>query len=169
MEVKKRKNEFIPYNEIDSKHITIMWDYKPIVKPNAKGDLIETPLATWQEYTFTHIPTLSEIKSIILDFYNTKINQQILSGFTWNDMCVWLSTENQFNYKVAYDLAIQTNGKNLPLVFKFGTDETPIYYTFETVEELSDFYLKAVAYVQRTLNEGWMKKKSINWNHYQNI
>ena len=30
-------------------------------------------------------------------------------------MNIWLSSENQFNYKVAYDLALQTNGANLPI------------------------------------------------------
>ena len=38
----------------------------------------------------------------------------------WNNKRIWLSSENQFNYKVAYDLALQTNGANLPIIFKFG-------------------------------------------------
>ena len=40
-------------------------------------------------------------------------------------MPVWLSSENQFNYKAAYDLAVQTGGATLPVTFKFGTDEVP--------------------------------------------
>lgn len=169
MEVKKRKNEYRPYKKVNDKYVTIMWDYKPVSKTNAKGELIETPLAVWQEHTFTHTPTLSEIKNVITTFYNDKINKQILSGFTWNDMCVWLSTENQFNYKVAYDLAVQTNGENLPIIFKFGDDETPVYHEFKTLDELSDFYLKCIYYVQNVLNEGWKTKSLINWEEYQNI
>ena len=82
---------------------------------------------------------------------------------------VWLSTENQFNYKAAYDLAVQTNGANLPQVFKFGSTENPEYYKFETVEELTDFYIKATTYINQCLAVGWAKKDSINWDEYQYI
>lgn len=76
-------------------------------------------------------------------------------------------TENQFNYKAAYDLAIQTNGANLPQVFKFGSTENPEYYKFETVEELTDFYTKATAYINQCLAVGWAKKDNINWDDYK--
>lgn len=167
MEVKNKKKYFKPYNKVNDKHVTIMWDYKPIFKANAKGEEIETPLATWQEHTFDHIPTLSEIKNVIIDFYNIEIDKKIVSGLTWNDMQIWLSTENQFNYKAAYDLAVQTNGLNLPVTFKFGTNETPIYYEFSTIEELSNFYITSLTYVQNMLKEGWIKKDTINWEIYQ--
>lgn len=167
MEVKNKKKYFKPYNKVNDKHVTIMWDYKPIMKVNAKGDEIESPLATWQEHTFNHIPTLSEIKEVITDYYNKLIDQSILSGLVWNGMKVWLSSENQFNYKVAYDLAVQTNGATLPIVFKFGDDDEAIYYEFKTLEELSDFYLSSINYVQSVLQEGWNKKDNINWNIYK--
>ena len=167
MEVKNKKKYFKPYNKVDNKHVTIMWDYKPILKVNAKGEEVESPLATWQEYTFNHIPTLSEIKNIITDYYNKLIDKNILSGFIWNDMNVWLTTENQFNYKVAYDLAVQTNGKSLPVTFKFGNNEKVIYHEFETIEELTDFYIKCVHYVQTTLMDGWKEKDKINWEDYK--
>lgn len=167
MEVKNKKKYFKPYNKVNDKHVTIMWDYKPIFKANAKGEEIETPLATWQEHTFNHIPTLSEIKNVIIDFYNIEIDKKIVSGLTWNDMQIWLSTENQFNYKAAYDLAVQTNGLNLPVTFKFGNNEMPIYYEFSTIEELSNFYITSLTYIQNTLKEGWIKKDTINWEIYQ--
>lgn len=167
MEVKNKKKYFKPYNKVNDKRVTIMWDYKPIFKVNAKGEEIETPLATWQEHTFDHIPTLSEIKNVIIDFYNIEIDKKIVSGLTWNDMQIWLSTENQFNYKAAYDLAVQTNGLNLPVTFKFGNNETPIYYEFSTIEELSNFYITSLTYIQNMLKEGWIKKDNINWEIYQ--
>ena len=82
-------------------------------------------------------------------------------------MPIWLSSENQFNYKTAYDLAVQTNGASLPIKFKFGTDESPVYYTFESLEDFSDFYMSAVAHVNTVLNEGWEKKDSIDWEVYK--
>ena len=51
------------------------------------------------------------------------------------DAPVWLSTENQYNYKAAYDLAVQTGGETLPVTFKFGSDEQPEYHTFEKLDE----------------------------------
>ena len=114
-----------------------------------------------------HKPSLSEIKTIVLNGYNEITDQAILSGFTWRDMPVWLSTENQFNYKAAYDLAVQTNGASLPTVFKFGDAENPIYYKFDTLDELQDFYLKAMQYINEQLAIGWAKKDSIDWSVYE--
>jgi hypothetical protein len=166
MEVKNKKKYFKPYNKVNNKHVTIMWDYKPIMKVNAKGEEIESPLATWQEYTFNHIPTLSEIKSVIIEYYNKLIDERILSGLVWNGMQIWLSNENQFNYKVAFDLAMQTNGNTLPVTFKFGSNEEPVYYEFKTIDDISDFYLTSIKYVQNVLQDGWKKKDEINWEFY---
>lgn len=99
-------------------------------------------------------PSSGQIKDFILTEMNKRIDEKILSGFSWNDMPVWLSTENQFNYKAAYDLAIQTNGANLPVIFKFGSTENPQYYEFKTVEELTEFYSAAMKYINNTLAEG---------------
>ena len=167
MEVKNKKKYFKPYNEINDNKVVIMWDCKPILKKNASGVEIETPLAIWQEHTFNHIPSLSEIKTIVLDYYNKEIDKQILSGLTWNNMQIWLSTENQFNYKTAYDLAVQTNGETLPITFKFGDNENSIYYEFINMEEFTDFYKTSVKYVQKTLSDGWIKKENINWGIFK--
>ena len=82
-------------------------------------------------------------------------------------MKIWLSSENQFNYKVAYDLATQTNGASLPVVFKFGDNNSPVYYEFKTLEELSDFFITSITYVQKILQEGWKKKDEINWEVFK--
>jgi hypothetical protein len=82
-------------------------------------------------------------------------------------MSVWLSNENQFNYKAAYDLTLQSNGQTLPVLFKFGTTDNPIYYTFNTIEELSNFYISAMKYISDTLAEGWRMKDSIDWSLYE--
>lgn len=118
--------------------------------------------------TFEHKPSLSEIKEVILAWYNTAIDTEIISGFTWKDMPVWLSMENQFNYKVAYDIAIQSNGKLLP-TFKFGTTENPVYHKFEDLEDLQDFYLEAMTYVNETLAKGWAEKDAIDWEEYSKL
>lgn len=117
-------------------------------------------------YTFKEKPTLAQVKEVIISQINADIDRKILSGFAWRDMPVWLSTENQFNYKAAYDLAVQTSGATLPVRFKFGTDDAPLYHTFNDLQEFTDFYTKAMAYVDSTLNEGWEEKDSIDWTVY---
>ena len=166
MRIKNRKIEFQPVKKINNNTFIIMWDYQPILSINSKGEEIETPLAIWQEKTFLYKPTLNEVKSLILEFYNEQITNKILSGFEWNNMKVWLSHENQINYKTIYDLAIQTDGQNLPVVLKFGSDENTQYFTFNTIKELSDFYLSSVKHIQKTLRDGWKQKDELNWTVY---
>jgi hypothetical protein len=166
MEVKNRKIYFKPYNMVNENHVVIMWDYKPIIKTNAKGVEVETPLAIWQEYTFNHIPSIDEIKNVINSYYNTLTNQKILNGFIWNGMNVWLSTENQLNYKTAYDLSLQTNGSTLPLTFKFEKNNEICYYEFKNIADFSDFYVSMTNYIQKTLKEGWIKKDSIDYSFF---
>ena len=139
----------------------IRWDFQPF---ELDGD---EKLVSFIEVEVKYKPTMLEVKDIILSWYNETTDKAILSGFKWKDMPVWLSSENQFNYKAAYDLAFQTNGASLPTVFKFGTTEEPIYYKFDTLEELQDFYVKAMTYINEQLAIGWAKKDNIDWGEYE--
>lgn len=119
-------------------------------------------------------PTLAEIKEIILNAINRRVDKAILSDFVWENgdrirYSVWLSTENQFNYKSAFDLAVQTNGATLPVTFKFGSTEEPQYYTFTTLEELQGFYFQAIQFIQSTYQRGWAEKDGINWSDYEHV
>ena len=134
----------------------VRWD----VRKNEDGS------ADYMEEEFDHRPTTDEVKSLVIAWYNTKVDEAILSGFTYEDKPVWLSAENQFNYKSAYDLAVQTAGATLPVTFKFWTDEQPEYRKFTTLDELTDFYTKAMAHIQSTLADGWQSKDSIDWSAY---
>ena len=111
---------------------------------------------------FEYKPTLEEIKEIIIAQVNRNVEEKILCGLMWRDMPIWLSTENQFNYKAAYDLAVQTGGQSLPVKFKFGTDEQPVYHTFTTLEELQEFYMTSLAFVQQVLDDGWQEKDNLD-------
>lgn len=122
---------------------------------------------SYMEEEFDHKPTPEEVKSIVLPYYNREIESSILSGMEYEGVMVWLSTENQFNYKAAYDLAVQTEGQSLPVTFKFGTDDEPKYREFTTLEELSDFYRKSISYVLTTLQEGWKKKDGFDVTLYE--
>lgn len=123
--------------------------------------------ANYEEAEFLHRPSLPEIKAVVLAWYNAQIDDRIRSGFVWREMAVWLSSENQFNYKAAYDLAVQTNGGSLPVTFKFGTEDVPVYKEFTILDELTDFYTGAMAYINGVLADGWAEKDGIDWSAYK--
>lgn len=129
--------------------------------------MMEDGTASYMEEEFGHKPTDEEIRSTVMAWYNTQTDTAILSGFSYGDVPVWLSQENQFNYKSAYDLAVQTDGGTLPVTFKFGTDTELVYRTFETLEELTDFYTKAMNHIQTALAEGWKKKDAFDLEEYR--
>lgn len=114
-------------------------------------------------------PTLERIKAAVISWRNAEIDRAILSGHRWRGMPVWLSPENQQNYKATFDLAMQFAGDvgALPVTFKFGTELDPVYHKFTTLEELQDFYLSTVQYVKHVLAEGWERKDNINWTFYE--
>lgn len=147
--------------------VTIAFDYEPFYDIDEEGNKVETNIGTWSVHSFARRPSFGQLKNFILSEMNKRVDENILSGFVWRDMPVWLSTENQFNYKAAYDLAVQTNGASLPTVFKFGDTENPIYHKFDTLEELQDFYIKAMTYINEQLAIGWAKKDAIDWSLYE--
>lgn len=127
----------------------------------------ENGSASYMEEEFNHKPTGEEIRTLVMSWYNSQTDAAILSGFVYKDAPVWLSTENQYNYKAAYDLAVQTGGETLPVTFKFGSDDEPYYRTFETVSDLQDFYVKAMKHIQDALSEGWKKKDALDLALYE--
>ena len=155
---RSKGTEDTPLIERVSDKYLVRWDKKEL-----EGEI------TFKEIEFPYKPTIDTIKEVILGVENSDIDLKILSGFVWNDMPVWLSSENQFNYKAAYDLAVQTSGSNLPVTFKFGDIKNPMYHKFETIEDLQDFYMKAMIHVNSVLSEGWTSKDSIEWEEYEKI
>lgn len=142
---------------------------------------IDEDEATWYEVCLpaAKFPLLSfaDVKAAIEADINAQTDRKIISGFVWNpegteeEIPVWLSQENQFNFKSAYDLAVQKNGATLPVTFKMGEDAegNPVYHTFETMAEADDFYTKAVAFIHRTLEEGWNRKDAVEWASYEEM
>lgn len=163
--VTKNKSDFIPLRHVFN-GVIIAFNYEPFYE-YVDAEKVETDVATWTEAIIYPKPSLNEIKDFILGVINENTDKKILSGFKWKDMQVWLSSENQFNYKATYDLAVMKESDVLPVVFKFGSSNNPIYYEFTTVDELEDFYLNAITYIRDTLADGWKMKDSINWNEYE--
>lgn len=137
----------------------ITWDYQ-------ETETAEEVQRSYMEETFDHLPALAEIKAVINQWYNRQITDTIESGYVWNGLKVWLSMENQMNYKTAYDLALQTGGENLPVTFKLGEEDNPTFYEFASMQQLQEFYTGAVKHIQETQKEGWELKKAIDWSVY---
>ena len=112
---------------------------------------------------FDHKPVKEELTKLITDEINARTNHKIIEGLTWNDMPVWLSTENQLNFKAAYDLAVQAGGQNLPVTFKLGEDADgkAVYHTFATTEEITSFYNAIVEHIHSCLERGWKAKEKV--------
>lgn len=161
------KSKYIPLSKMASGRWKLHFGFVPYYEVDEEGNRTETQLGTWTETLVPFKPSLEQLKKIILDAINKEVDEKILSGFVWKDMPVWLSTENQFNYKAAYDLAVMSSGQSLPVMFKFGTTENPVYYHFSTLEDISDFYVSAMTYINTTLAEGWQKKDAIDWSVYE--
>lgn len=161
------KSKYTPLEQMASGRWKVHFGLEPYYEVDGEGNRTETQLGTWTEGILRNKPSIEQLKTYILDAINKEVDEKILSGFVWEEMPVWLSTENQFNYKAAYDLAVMSQGQSLPVTFKFGTTEAPVYHTFETLEDISDFYVSAMAYINTTLSEGWAKKDAIDWSDYE--
>lgn len=127
---------------------------------------------TWYEIYFYKKqgkPNFEKAKDAILNDINDRTDAKILSGMVWKSNKVWLSSENQFNFKAEYDLAVQTQGQSLPTTFKIGEDDdkNPVYYEFTEMDDFTNFYMSSIAYIKSCLEEGWNKKDNIDFDEYK--
>lgn len=143
----------------DNYTLAVRWNFQP------EGD----NLVNYKEDYFYQRPTIEQIEGMILNGINAEVDKNILSGYYWKDMLVWLSAENQSNYKGALDLATQMPELVLPVTIKLGTTENPEYYTFTELQEFQQFYVGAFAHIQRCLSEGWAKKDSFDFEPYKEL
>ena len=144
---------------ISAKKYLLIWGY--CADGNGQG-------YNWRKY-YNHKPTTSDLRKDIHALIDKQTDGKILTGCQWNDMSVYLSEENQRNFKAAYDLAVQLNGQTLPLMFKLGEDAdgTAQYYTFEDMDTFTSFYTTCIAHIQTCLQDGWTEKDSIDWSKYE--
>lgn len=127
--------------------------------------------ATWSEIYLSKnnnpFPTFEQIKETICEDINDEVRRMIIEDFEWNGHKVWLSMENQQNYKNAADNAVLSDGDTLPVTFRFGDGVVPDYYTFNTSEELDEFWLACSKHITDCVNYGWKLKDDINWANYE--
>lgn len=123
----------------------------------------ETGGWNWRKY-YDHKPTKMELESDIHEVIDKTTTERITSGMQWNGVNVWLSVENQMNFKAAHDLAVETEGKSLPVKFKIGEDENgaPVYHEFVDLQDLVGFWDECVAHILGCLEDGWKEKDELD-------
>lgn len=162
-------SDYAPVSE-DQSRVVIMYGLKE------NGDKAE-----WYQLDFYKKqgkPDLEAVKKAVIADINAHTDEKILNGFPWailhgdnagETVNVWLSEENQRNFSEAQRVAAMTEGANLPLQVKVseGADGVPVYDSFETIEEITNFYLAGVQFIDVCLKAGWAEKDSIDWAPYE--
>jgi hypothetical protein len=162
---------FVPIRE-NATQVIVSYDYQADGKKNAY----------WQEVYFnknrTAKPSLEQIKAAVLADIDRQTDEKILKECPWTvlhgsdagkQVTLWLSAENQRNYSEGQRMAMVTNGASLPLKVKVSENEdgTAIYDIFETIDEITRFYVAGVSFIIDTLKVGWARKDSIDWSPYE--
>jgi hypothetical protein len=139
--IEKEKNE--AGEEIEVKKTKNVIQYT-----NVEKDILE---AGYKVYVAPKISVETLVKRSN-ETINREIDRKILNDFVWKDNEFYLSMENQFNFKNLYDLR---SVKKYPITIKSKTG----FITLESAEEVEDFYISGVMFIEATLQEGWQKKK----------
>ena len=165
------KECFVPVRQ-DASQVIVSYDYQADGKKNAY----------WPEVYFwknrTASPSLEQIKAAVLADIDRQTDEKILKACPWTvlhgsaagkQVTLWLSAENQRNYSEGQRMAMGTNGASLPLKVKVSENEdgTAIYDIFETIDEITRFYVAGVSFIVDALKVGWARKDSIDWSPYE--
>lgn len=111
---------------------------------------------------YDHRPTREEIQADIEALINEQVAERIREGLVYDNIHVWLSKENQLNFR---------STPTIPVRFKLGNyaDGTTAYKIFETREELESFNGVVADHIARCLNEGWDEKDAVDYSVYENV
>lgn len=163
------KREFAPVVMHPQGHgYYIQWDYQPAMEDDGNGNMVEAEHGTCiSVHAPYRKPTIGLVRYLVNGYYNEDTNRKIYDGFKWQGKTVYLTQENQFNYKALYDIALQTNGATLPVKLKLGSDETPDYVEFTTLADFQMFYFACVQWINDCVNAGWEAKDSVDYSVFE--
>ena len=140
--------------------------------------------STWHEVSFSknhgELPNINDVKEAIIADIDADTDAKILSGYQYQVkhgvdegkiVDVWLSRENQENFKAKHDAARDYPEQvRFPMKYKISEEnKKAIYEEFQDFNELKTFYLGGVAYIETCLNEGWAKKDNFDWTPYEEL
>lgn len=147
-------------------------------------EAIDEENATWFEIYFykkqVSQMSLAEVKKAIIHDIDERTDEKILNGYQWTilhgsdegkQVKVWLSAEYQANFKAKHDAAVAyPDHVSWPMKYKVSEDEetgAPVYENFQSLQELVQFYLGGIAYIEQCYNEGWAEKDNIDFGPYE--
>ncbi|MDM1523852.1 hypothetical protein HX088_11300 [Empedobacter sp. 225-1] len=123
----------------------------------------------YQQFLVVGDKAIETIKTTINNYYNEKCSDEILKGFKLDSDIVWLSSENQINYKIYYDFALFNHQNDLefkPIKIKIGDETNTKYHTFESFNDFQKFVFDYTEHIQNTISKYWDLKDSIEWEKY---
>lgn len=82
---------------------------------------------------------------------NKETDEKILNDFTWNENEFYLTMENQTNFANMY---ISKEYLTYPITIKTKTG----FMNLSNQEQVTEFYLAGVGFIQKCLEQGWRKK-----------
>lgn len=150
------------YNEIFEKDNPVLKGGRYVKSDSLKS----TGMCSYSYIVYNSKPTVETIKNDINSLIDSFTTNKIINGFSWNGNKIYLSKENQMNYKANYDLALQSGGANLPIRIKTTKNGNTEYLIFFTIDELSEFYLAINKHINNALENGWAKKDNIDYSVY---
>lgn len=127
----------------------------------------DSETTSYMEEEFSHQPSIEEIKTLVYGWIDEQTKDKITSGFIFEDSMVWLSIENQTNYERDFNKAKLGLPGSLPVTFKFGTDEQPVYRVFESLEDIELFYQGFTSHIRQSQLDGWNTKDAIDFELYK--
>lgn len=169
-------DEYMPIIKLADNEYVINFDKKDILTRKYKevngisvetDDFISSGNCSYKSFIIKKKLTPIQIVNLIQNVIDDETSYNIINLFKWNGYSIYLSKENQMNYKNALDLAIMTNGESLPITFKFKKDGKTAYYTFDTVNELKDFYMAINKHINSCLETGWQRKDAVVAEDYK--
>lgn len=109
---------------------------------------------------YDHRPTVAEVKADIEALINEQVQERIRNGMRYDTLPVYLSEENQLNFRSA---------PTVPVRYKIGelADGTSAYCVFETREELAEFNEAIANHIAQCLNAGWNEKDAVDYSVYE--
>ncbi len=169
-------DQYKPIDKIGNNEYIIAFDKKDILSTKSKevngilidtDEVIPTGDCTYKSFVIKSKLSANQIVNLIYNIIDEETKHSIINLFKWNGYSIYLSTENQMNYKNAFDVALATDGSNLPVTFKFNKSGKTNYYTFDSVEELKAFYLAVNKHITSCLKAGWNAKDRLDINDYK--
>lgn len=137
---------YIKDNKIYSLPIVIQKDGKTICTNNQT-------LILENGYSIYTPPTKS-VEQLIqesVERINKETDEKILNNFVWNENEFYLTMENQTNFA---NMFISKEYLSYPITIKTKTG----FMNLSDQSQVKDFYLAGVGFVQKCLEQGWVKK-----------